>query len=514
MTMIRTRPPRRTPLAKPTYIPLNITSVDARWRWLWRRPLMGVLVGAGNIAPGGTDQFDIVQRILSDNIVGTQSLVHREYLGLCLDFDGSLNSLGWTGAPTTFDDDITLAAVVQTDVRDNSSRRIIGIGESVGGFHMELRRANSTGNIELTKDNVASIDTGITYAIDEPYFIIISYDKSSGDVNAVRRRLDTSEILTGTANNTQNAINNDGVYYIGAPTDQVNGLNGKVSMAVIVNDFFTMDQLEWWARDPFGPFRVVPGRVFYSVPAVGAFTMIADSGVYTLAGSPIAPKIKLPAASGVYSKVGSPILPKLVTPADSGAYSVVGSNISPAITVPVDSGVYSLVGSAVSPKITLPATSGVYALTGSAANLLRALILRANSGVYSVTGSDISPAIKMPASSGVYALVGSAALTKVSMPAVSGVYSLVGSDANLLRALIMLAESGVYSLTGSDANLLKGFIFIAESGVYSLTGSDILTKISLPAASGVYVITGSEADLIFGVAGGALIVPWLRRRRR
>ena len=243
-------------------------------------------------------------------------------------------------------------------------------------------------------------------------------------------------------------------------------------------------------------FKNSPGFVTWENFQAGdlAFTMAADAGVYSLAGSPIVPDIKFPAASGVYSKTGSPISPKLVTPAASGAYNVVGS--------------------AVSPKITLPAASGVYTLTGSDANLLRALILLAESGIYNLVGSDVLPDITMPAASGVYSLVGSAVLTKIGFPASSGVYLVTGSDANLLRALIMLAESGVYSVVGSDATLLKGFIFIAESGVYSLTGSDILTKISLPAAPGVYVITGSEADLIFGEAGGALIVPWLRRRRR
>ena len=192
------------------------------------------------------------------------------------------------------------------------------------------------------------------------------------------------------------------------------------------------------------------GRVFYSIPAAAAFTMVADSGVYALAGSAISPGIKMPAASGVYAKTGSAIAPKISMPGASGTYNVVGS--------------------------------------------------------------DILPAIKMPADSGVYSLVGSAALTQIGMPAAFGLYNLAGSA--ILTKIGLPAASGVYALVGSDTNLLKGFVLLAESGVYNLVGSDIAIDFIMVAESGVYAITGSSATLIHGVPSLANIVSWLRRRRR
>ena len=172
-----------------------------------------------------------------------------------------------------------------------------------------------------------------------------------------------------------------------------------------------------------------PTRTIHVPAAVAAFTMVADSGVYSLAGSAIAPSIKMPAASGVYAKTGSAIAPKISMPGASGTYNIVGSDILPAIKMPASSGVYSLVGSA--------------ALTQ----------------------------IGMPAAFGLYDLAGSAILTKIGLPAASGVYALVGSDTNLLKGFVLLAESGVYNLVGSDIAI--DFIMVAESGVYTVTGSSV-----------------------------------------
>lgn len=204
----------------------------------------------------------------------------------------------------------------------------------------------------------------------------------------------------------------------------------------------------------------------------GGFTLVADSGSYTLSGT----LVDLKADRNVV--------------ADSGGYSLTGTDIGLAV------GYKTL------------AESGTYNLTGTAINLKADRMMQALSGSYSLTGTDVGLAkgYRAATDTGSYLINGTATGLVVdrNILAESGSFILTGTAQDLIAAKKILTQSGSYSLTGTDVNLIytptSGAVIVVDSGTFSLTGTDIgFVKASkLPVDPGAYLLSGTDVNLAVG----------------
>ena len=139
----------------------------------------------------------------------------------------------------------------------------------------------------------------------------------------------------------------------------------------------------WAAELSANPWSVCSPQIqrFWSPVAGGAYTLNAETGVYSFTGTDatLLHNYALTLESASYSLTGSnaTLLKGLILDAASGSYTLTGSNASL---------VYNKL---------LNASSGSYSVTGSDANLIYtpasgAYVLNAESGAYVLTGSDVT----------------------------------------------------------------------------------------------------------------------------
>ena len=134
-----------------------------------------------------------------------------------------------------------------------------------------------------------------------------------------------------------------------------------------------------WLKDPYQVLK--PSSKLFIVPStgVGAFTLVADSGAYSVAGSTaelIRDKI-IVAATGSYSVSGAVVA---LTFAGAGSFTLTANTAS-----------YAVAGSAaslVNDSILISDTGG-YAVSGSVAALSTGFGVAADSGGYSISGTII-----------------------------------------------------------------------------------------------------------------------------
>lgn len=158
-------------------------------------------------------------------------------------------------------------------------------------------------------------------------------------------------------------------------------------------------------------------------------------------------------------------------------------------TLVADSGSYSLTGTAASLEAgrEVAAGAGSYAITGTAVNLLEAHKISANSGSYSLNGTAVNllEAHKITADSGSYAITGGDAILEFdrTIAADSGSYALTGTDVNLLNDHTISADSGSYALTGGPVDLNTLFNIGVDSGSYGVLGFDVGFNLQVPVIS-------------------------------
>jgi hypothetical protein len=287
----------------------------------------------------------------------------------------------------------------------------------------------------------------------------------------------------------------------------------------------------------------VIGAVSIRPLAASGYTLGADSGAYSLAGSAASPLLgrAMSAAAGSYTFSGqtaSPLLGRKVA-ASAGSYSLTGTAVSLLATrilgasagsyswdgtdaglyrgypLTAEAGSYALVGTAASPLFgrAVGAEAGSYALTGTAVGLLYSRLLSAEATSYSWTGSDADLAHGVPgayiltADAGAYVWTGTAVspLFARLVTAEAGSYALTGSAVSPLLGRLLGAAAGAYTLTGTDASFARAYVATAEAGSYSLTGAvaGLLMGRRLTSEAGSYSFTGQAAGAYYGRAVGA-----------
>lgn len=196
----------------------------------------------------------------------------------------------------------------------------------------------------------------------------------------------------------------------------------------------------------------------------------ADAGFYVLSGQPANISVSV-------NQGGNPApLPHL---------GLLLASTTTAYTLTADTGIYSVVGSDGLADFEMSSAQGSYGIAGQDAALLKTHILVADVGAYAVSGQTVSfaissPARVMPADTQTYAVSGqdAALLVNRTLAAEQGFYGVLGQAAALsygvARALTMIAETGSYSVFGADQALtFGGKVLLADFGAYQVTGGDV-----------------------------------------
>jgi len=128
-----------------------------------------------------------------------------------------------------------------------------------------------------------------------------------------------------------------------------------------------------------------------------------------------------------------------------------------------EAGVFTLAGQDAALLLArrLVAEPGVFSLAGQDAALLLARRLVAEPGVFALAGQDVdlrlgSAGFVLVAEAGVFSLAGqdAALLLARRLEAEAGAFALAGQDVALLLARRLLAEAGVFSLAGQDVDFV------------------------------------------------------------
>lgn len=193
-------------------------------------------------------------------------------LGMVIDFDGTGDRLAYSGHPWAANSDATFAFIGKFDsfaANDSflTTRGAVNQGLVFGQI------STGTGELRLTKGGVVSTDSGIVPVTGVPYFCAVSYRHSTGEHRFVARRLDTGALSTGSATESSAYSAGDGTFTVGGDQNFATDSDMKIAAAYISNRCFDSDDLQRWARDPFGVW-IEPNPLdpaLYVAPAGGAF---------------------------------------------------------------------------------------------------------------------------------------------------------------------------------------------------------------------------------------------------
>jgi hypothetical protein len=246
--------------------------------------------------------------------------------------------------------------------------------------------------------------------------------------------------------------------------------------------------------------------------AGGNYTLSADSGTFTIAGSATGLKAdrKLAAAAGSFAVTGAAagLRAGRMLVADTGAFAVSGNaaGIVAARQLAAASGSFSISGSDAGLKSArqLATVTGTFALTGSATELRAARMLTAASASFTLTGFEagMRAARHLIAGAGSFSLTGNAAGLVYTpagavLAAQTGAFAISGAAAGLRADRRLTAEPGSFAILGSAAGVAVGRRLVADSGTFSMSGGTAWFSLArrLQADVGNYALTGYAVAL-------------------
>jgi hypothetical protein len=199
-------------------------------------------------------------------------------LGACVAFGTSSDYFSFAHRSTVNDKNVTMA-VVATLNSGSGSDWVFFTSDSSGSGGWRFR-VSSSGTLNIVKNGVAGIDSGISIASSVPYLFIASSNATSGATNFLVKRLDIGSIHTATASDTNSPAAPNGTYALGNNAGGV-GANAKLGAYLFSAQFMSMAQLQGWAADPWGPwFNDVAASVFATwVGRVSSGTLVTADAV-------------------------------------------------------------------------------------------------------------------------------------------------------------------------------------------------------------------------------------------
>lgn len=445
------------------------------------------------------NQFDYGNKKLSA-VSGTAPVpVVKPVVGNCLQFN-DVGNLEIPGHKAALGSVYTLGCVI---IKDTSTSFDMCLGTTDGANSgVTLAFGSSLAQPwNLTKSGVIVISSGLTLTADVPYFLAVSHNEISGETNFVQRRLDTGEVQTGAANDTNPSNDGAATWRFGGARDTFD-LRGFLSAGFIVSEFFPTGYLLRWAQDPFGPFRMYDeAGIVYAVPSAGGGT---GTGAQTT------PAI-VQDATGVMQPSGTaaqttPSISQTATGVE--IFTGTGAQTTPAVTQAA-TGLMQPEGQAVqtTPAIEQAGTGATAEHVGSAAQTTPS-IGQSGSGVEVFTGAaaQTAPSVTQ-AATGTHTTAGATGTAAQTTPSVvqagTGVEVFTGSGAQTTAA-VQQAATGVLQPEGIAAQTAPSVTQAAAGAIAEHVGSATQTAPSIvQSAAGMEVFTGTAAQTIASILQAA-----------
>jgi hypothetical protein len=322
---------------------------------------------------------------------------------------------------------------------------------------------SSSNNTVIRRDNV-STTVGISGILNSDLVwrtLVVSPESGSTRIYFYTKELSTSSALVSNQSFKLNSI-----------TSGFTSLDyeGKFQGLIVHNRALTESEAFTLHRDPYQILKPkTPISYFVPSAAAGAFTLTADTGAYTVAGT------------------ANSLLLNALLGAGTGSYSYTGTaaDLTTGYGLQADTGSYAYTGAtnALLADLLLTSDTGTYSYSGTASALSKGSALTAGTGSYAYTGADVSLTFEAPGD--------------FTLAANTGTYSVSGTNADLVAAFSLTSDTGVYSYTGTAVTLSTGVTLQADTGSYTYTGTAVTftTTINLNAETGVYVYNGNNATL-------------------
>ena len=304
--------------------------------------------------------------------------------------DGGL-SLGVTDQPIKTD---AWTVIVLSNNASSANQESLynqrGSGVTNIGFLFGVNMSNifgaRAGGVAVAQQHGTSVLSGVhttnTTLVDGKFHVFAASRAGSGVfpkiwVDGAAQAITSSGTAASTINATQESVIGGVGNY---STDAAYVASAQFPFVALWDSELTENQIRLISSNVWGVFAPRMQR-FWAPSLGGAYTLNAETGVYTFTGSnaTLLHNYALTLDSASYSLTGSnaTLLKGLILDAASGSYTLTGSNATL---------VYNKI---------LNASSGSYSVTGADANLIYtptagAYVLNAESGAYVLTGSDVT----------------------------------------------------------------------------------------------------------------------------
>lgn len=265
--------------------------------------------------------------------------------------------------------------------------------------------------------------------------------------------------------------------------------NKALSHAIIIPGAIPDSIARSISENPWQLFTA-PRRHLWTVPVSGFYSLVVESGPFSLSGQ------------------SSGLLATRRIASDQSSYSLVGRDVSffYGKKMVADQATYALTGRDVATRATRRAVAdqSLYTLNGQSAGLVSIRRIVAEHAIFSLSGQSVLTSVSraLTAANATYVLSGQDVVPRVArrLAADSGVYVLVGQGAVLRLARVISAEHGVYSLSGQGVSLVKALRIEAGHALYALNGQDVgLNKtgaLTIVASRGTFTLTGQQTALL------------------
>jgi hypothetical protein len=219
------------PGGRPGFNPNHIAVVGA--------PYFGV-----SAVPIGNRFYNLVNGKVSVTGNGTVTAVNDVNGPSVNVINGGGNYVQFTGLPTTTDGQFTMACIVFPTATLATSSYWMFLGGSPNAIGCDATSG------QLGADGGGGRDSGIVITPNNPWFVAVSMQYSSGNFNFAATNLRTGRIQTANANHVETSAANTGTLQIG--TNFGGGpITGNIACVMHMPTYLSLQALAQWAADPW-----------------------------------------------------------------------------------------------------------------------------------------------------------------------------------------------------------------------------------------------------------------------
>jgi hypothetical protein len=196
--------------------------------------------------------FDLVKRQFG-TVNGSPATAYDALIGQTVKFRSLTTDAYLFAGRSTKTTPITLAAIGILNGTGGSSRTYFMNSSAAGGMMLVNQ---SSGSFQLVARNVAVWTPAISVSTATPY-LLVGTASPDGNANCMLKNLKTGAVSIANAGAFNAAPGNgNGTFSLGNADTLANSCDADLAAVLASNVYLSLGELQQWARDPWGPWRI------------------------------------------------------------------------------------------------------------------------------------------------------------------------------------------------------------------------------------------------------------------